>query len=366
MKFINLLNKLYRKPNIGTINNFYVKSTRCFHTEELKIQDLSLTNYINQLQTEYKELSNANKTSPRLRQLQPIDNDNEIRKLAEEEQEQFKLQLEDLNNSLKELLLPVDEEDDFNSITLEVNAGVGGQEAMLFASEMFNMYQNFVMLKGWHYELAEYLETDTGGIRHGALLINGDGAYKYLRHEAGVHRVQRNPATERSGRIHTSTVSVLALPQPTDIQIHIETKDLKIETKRATGAGGQHVNTTDSAVRIVHLPTGVAVECQTDRSQRKNKEIALLRLKAKLYQAQLDEQLEKVQATKRSQVKSNFRNEKIRTYNFNQDRITDHRLEGYNVHNLKGFLSGGEQLENLIEKIDYNRRIMMLKELIQN
>ncbi|KAI4465652.1 hypothetical protein MML48_3g00010226 [Holotrichia oblita] len=211
----------------------------------------------------------------------------------------------------------------------------------------------FTEYKGWNYELAEYLATDTGGIRHGSILINGQGVFKYLQHEAGVHRVQRIPSTEKSGRIHTSTASVLALPQPNDIEIKLDNKDLRVETKRASGAGGQHVNTTDSAVRITHLPTGVSVECQIDRSQLKNRELAMQRLRAKLYDLQLQKQEDEMLRRKKSQVKSNFRNEKIRTYNFSQDRITDHRLQNSNIHNLNYFMEGNEMLENLINKLHH-------------
>lgn len=187
-----------------------------------------------------------------------------------------------------------------------------------------------------------------------------------MKYEAGVHRVQRIPATEKSGRIHTSTASVLVLPQPTEIEVQLNNNELKIETKRASGAGGQHVNTTDSAVRIVHLPTGTAVECQVDRSQIKNKRVAMQKLRALLYQKQLDEQVSENQALKKSQVRSNFRNEKIRTYNYGQDRITDHRLQGSNVHNLKEFFTGRNSLESLIVKVDNALRIEQLLQNVRN
>lgn len=229
------------------------------------------------------------------------------------------------------------------------------------------MYVNFADYKNWDYQIVEYNNsTDMGGIRHGSMFIHGHDVYKYFKYEAGVHRVQRIPATERSGRVHTSTVSVVALPQPKEIDITIQDKDLKIETKRSSGAGGQHVNTTDSAVRIVHLPTNTAVECQVDRSQIKNREIAMQKLKALLYEKQLNEQKADTEATRKAQVRSNFRNEKIRTYNFNQDRITDHRLQGNNFHNLKIFLEGGEPLETLINKLNDSARHKQLLDLLSS
>ncbi|RZC31760.1 peptide chain release factor 1-like, mitochondrial, partial [Asbolus verrucosus] len=343
-----------------------------------------LDNYIKHLEKEYEEISNATNFSlkSKLVELQPVidilnerkttvdnirnltellnEKDEDIRKLAEEEKIIFEDRIKLIDDELLETILPTDEEDLCNSIVLEVNAGVGGQEAMLFANELFEMYCRFAEYKGWEAQIAEHVTTELGGIRHGSVLINGHQAFRYFKHEAGVHRVQRIPATEKAGRIHTSTVSVVALPQPTDIQISIDNKDLRIETKRASGAGGQHVNTTDSAVRITHLPTGLNVECQVDRSQIKNKQIAMTKLRALLYQKELEHQTMKSEAARKSQVKSNFRNEKIRTYNFPQDRITDHRLEGGNVHNLKGFLQGNGALEDLINKLDSHFKIETL------
>lgn len=202
------------------------------------------------------------------------------------------------------------------------------------------------------------------GIRHVSIFINGEDVFKYFKHEGGVHRVQRIPATEKSGRVHTSTVSVVALPQPKDMDVVIHEKDLRIDTMRASGAGGQHVNTTDSAVRIVHLPTNTIVECQVNRSQIKNRQIAMQKLKALLYEKQLNEQISETTATRKSQVKSNFRNEKIRTYNFSQDRITDHRLQGCSFHNIDVFLEGGEQLDNLINKLQITYRSKEIMDML--
>ncbi|CAH1183180.1 unnamed protein product [Phaedon cochleariae] len=334
----------------------------------LKLNGTSLNNYIINLQNEYDNLLKNNINSgKRWLELQPIiqilkdredivknlnnlkelleEKDSEIAKMARDEKVEMEEQISKVDKKLIQALIPVDKEDVCNDIVLEVQAGVGGQEAMLFAKEMFDMYCNFSQHKGWQLEIAEYATTDIGGLRYASALINGPSVFSYFKHEAGIHRVQRIPTTEKAGRLHTSTVSVIALPQPHDIEVNINPGDLKIETKRSTGAGGQHVNTTDSAVRIVHLPTGIAVECQVDRSQIKNRKMAMARLNALLYQRKLEAQTAESDAARKSQVRTRNWNEKIRTYNFSQDRITDHRL-GVSVHNLKVFLEGGEPLED--------------------
>ncbi|CAH0557264.1 unnamed protein product [Brassicogethes aeneus] len=356
---------------------------------DLKLNGISLNNYVRSIQNEYFNICKGNsenkdnswsfitpvgrlleerdKVIQNLNNLTELlnENDKDLKSMALEEKIQWEENINNIDNQLISTLLPFDE-NEHNSMVLEVNSGVGGQEAMLFAKEIFNMYCNFIHYKGWQLEIADYQETDLGGIRHASALVDGNSVFKFFKHETGVHRVQRTPATEKSGRIHTSTVTVVALPQPTDIEIKINPKDLKIETKRATGAGGQHVNTTDSAVRISHIPTGIVVECQVDRSQIKNRKIAMAKLNALLYEKELNNQTADTEAARKSQVKSNFRNEKIRTYNFNQDRITDHRLQGVNINNLKGFLLGGEQLEDLIETLDYNNKVNKLLDIVQN
>lgn len=204
-----------------------------------------------------------------------------------------------------------------------------------------------------------------GGIRGATALINGSSSFQYLRHEAGIHRVQRIPATERGGRVHTSTISVIVLPQPSEIEISIDPRDLKIELKRASGAGGQHVNRTESAVRMVHLPTGVSVECQEDRSQIKNRRTALAKLSAILYKQKLEAQQNEETAFRKSQVKTRNRNEKIRTYNFKDDRVTDHRL-GVNIYNLETFFEGEEALDSLIQQLDEKFKLDSLLNLVNN
>ncbi|XP_042625444.1 peptide chain release factor 1-like, mitochondrial [Cyprinus carpio] len=274
------------------------------------------------------------------------DNDPELHELAESEKEACLAAIQDLRQQILSLLIP-EEESDMSDLVLEVTAGVGGQEAMLFTAEIFDMYHNFAAFHGWGFDILEVMSSELGGIRRAAASISGPFSYKKLKFEAGVHRVQRVPKTESKGRIHTSTMTVAILPQPTEISFTISPKDLRIETKRASGAGGQHVNTTDSAVRIVHLPTGTVAECQQERSQIKNKETAMTLLRAKLFSARLEEETSKRYLARKLQIGSRGRSEKIRTYNFSQDRITDHRI-GKTVHDVHGFLQGEELLEEMI------------------
>ncbi|KAM4772341.1 peptide chain release factor 1-like, mitochondrial [Rhinophrynus dorsalis] len=233
---------------------------------------------------------------------------------------------------------------------MEVTAGVGGQEAMLFTADIFEMYQRYAVHKNWSFDILEYFSSELGGLRHATASIGGIDAYKHLKFEGGVHRVQRVPKTEKQGRIHTSTMTVAILPQPSEISLVINPKDLRIETKRASGAGGQHVNTTDSAVRIVHIPTGVVSECQQERSQLRNREKAMQVLRAKLHSMKLEEETNKRYNARKIQIGTRGRSEKIRTYNFPQDRVTDHRI-GKSLHNIEGFLFGEELLEEMIQSL---------------
>lgn len=249
---------------------------------------------------------------------------------------------------------------------MEISPGVGGREAMLFASDLWEMYQGFSDYHGWRFDILNFAPSEEGGMRHGSVSIEGINAFRTLRYEGGVHRVQRVPATERSGRVHTSTVTVACLPQaPDNIDLQIEDKYLKIETRRSSGAGGQHVNKTDSAIRIFHLPTGIQVDCQEDRSQHRNRRIALKKLKTILYSKHLQAIDRDVKDRRQMQVGQGDRSEKIRTYNFNQDRITDHRL-GENFHNVDVFLKGGEPLDKLIEQLQKHRSNFTLEQWINS
>ena len=292
--------------------------------------------------------------------------DEDMKELIKEEADVYTGLMKKTEVELMEKMLTLADTEYFPSLIFEVNAGAGGQEAMLFAKELYDMYTNYFENNNWDYEILAEDITDIGGLRHANIIVNDENSYKRLQYEAGVHRVQRVPSTEKSGRIHTSTASITVIPRPDNVNVVLVEKDLKIETKRASGAGGQHVNTTDSAVRIVHIPTGIAVESQTERSQIKNKEIALRKLQSKLVQIQLESSEANTKATRKSQQGNLDRNEKIRTYNFVQDRITDHRIHGGTVHNLKEFFEGGEHLNSLIQKIAIEFRRKRLAEIVEN
>ncbi|CAH2102259.1 unnamed protein product [Euphydryas editha] len=280
--------------------------------------------------------------------------DEEIKKMIKEEAQIYLSRIKEVDSDLQSILLEPNLSE--GGVMIEVTAGAGGQEAMLFAKELFDLYQEYSKYKNWQVDIASVEKSDIGGIRKGSLLVHGLGVPELMRIEAGVHRVQRIPVTEKGGRIHTSTVSVAVLPLATEVQVEIPDKDLSIETKRASGAGGQHVNTTDSAVRITHIPTGTVVECQEGRSQIKNRQIALQKLRSLLLQKQEEEQSSKINKERKSQIGSSNRNEKIRTYNYPQDRVTEHREGGGTTHSLKTFMEGGEQLETLQESLLRHQR----------
>lgn len=291
------------------------------------------------------------------------DEDPALRELAELEREGCLQDIQDLRLKILDLLIP-EEEADMSDLILEVTAAVGGQEAMLFTAEVFDMYQGFAQHHGWTFDILEHMTSEIGGLRHASASISGPQSYKRMKFESGVHRVQRVPKTEKQGRMHTSTMTVAVLPQPTEISFTINPKDLRIETKRASGAGGQHVNTTDSAVRIVHLPTGVVAECQQERSQLKNKEKAMTSLRAKLYSMKLEEETSKRYNQRKVQIGTKGRSEKIRTYNFSQDRITDHRI-GMTVHDVKSFLLGEDLLEEMNASLEEFSNQETLMELLE-
>ena len=266
------------------------------------------------------------------------DSDPEMRKLAREEMESLEARKEDLEQELKILLLPTDPNDEKN-IILEIRAGTGGDEAGLFAADLLRSYLKYAEMKKWKMEVLSQSMTGIGGYKEIIILIEGDDVYSRLKYESGVHRVQRVPTTEAQGRIHTSAITVAVLPEAEEVDVEIDPDDLRIDTYRSSGKGGQHVNTTDSSVRITHLPTGIVVACQDERSQHKNKAKAMKVLRSKLLDAQETEQLSKISQERKSMVGSGDRSERIRTYNFPQGRVTDHRI-GLTLYKLESVMEG--------------------------
>ncbi len=262
----------------------------------------------------------------------------DMKELAEAEYYEKKELLEKLASELKILLLPKDENDDKNVI-VEIRGGAGGEEAALFAADLYRMYGMYADRMGFKTEVMSINETELGGIKEIAFMVMGDGAYSKLKFESGVHRVQRVPETESQGRIQTSTVTVAVLPEAEDVDVEINPADLKIETCKSSGAGGQHVNKTESAIRIIHNPSGIVVECQEERSQFKNRDKAMKMLKTKLLDIKQTEQREKIASERRTQVGTGDRSERIRTYNYPQGRVTDHRI-GLTLYSLESFLNG--------------------------
>ena len=272
---------------------------------------------------------------------QELLNDPEMKEMAQEEIQRARADMERLREELKLLLLPRDPNDGKN-VVMEIRGGVGGEEAMLFAADLFRMYVMYVESRGWSLEVTSRSETELGGIKTIEFIVEGEGAWSRLKYESGAHRVQRVPVTESSGRIQTSAATVAVLPEAEEVDFHIDPGDLKIDTFRSSGAGGQHINKTESAIRITHLPTGVVVECQDERSQYKNKDRAMQILRTRLYEAELAKQNAAIAAQRRSQVGSGDRSERIRTYNFPQGRVTDHRLTGDNKNfAIDSVINGG-------------------------
>jgi peptide chain release factor 1 len=286
----------------------------------------------------YKEYKECKQTVADSLEMLEAESDEEMRELLKEELSDSKKRIEELENVLKILLLPKDPNDDKNVI-VEIRGGAGGEEAALFASVLYRMYGMYADRMRFKIEPLNVNETELGGIKEISFMVIGDGAYSKLKFESGVHRVQRVPETESQGRIHTSTVTVAVLPEADDVEVEINPADLKIETCKSSGAGGQHVNKTESAIRIIHKPSGIIVECQEERSQFKNRDKAMKMLKTKLLDIKQREQDDKIASARRSQVGTGDRSERIRTYNYPQGRVTDHRI-GLTLYTLESFLNG--------------------------
>lgn len=275
--------------------------------------------------------------------------DSELKSIAAEQLEELNHKLPDIERDLQIALLPRDAADDSSAI-VEIRAGVGGEESALFAGDLFRQYQSYAMRKGWKIEIIEENATSLRGYKEIIFKIDGVGVYARMKFESGIHRVQRVPETEAAGRIHTSAASVAVMPEAKDIDVVIDDKDIRIDIFRASGAGGQHVNKTDSAIRITHFPTGIVVTCQNERSQLQNKATAMAVLRSRLYEKQRNEQMNASNASRRTMVGSGDRSEKIRTYNFPEQRVTDHRIK-LTLYKLDDILAGGEGLDEMIDAL---------------
>ena len=309
------------------------------------MQELKHLSPIVEKYREYKAAENNAEEAKGL--LEESGADPELKELARAELEEAKENIERTQQDLKVLLLPRDPNDDRNVI-VEIRGGAGGEEAALFAHSLMRMYTMYVQSRGWELEVLNLNETELGGVKEAILAVNGAGAYNRLKYESGVHRVQRVPETESMGRIHTSTVTVAVLPEAQEVDVEINPSDLQIDTFRSSGAGGQHVNKTESAIRITHIPTGTVVECQDERSQYKNKDRAMKILRSRILEAERRKQNEAIAGERRAQVGTGDRSERIRTYNYPQGRVTDHRI-GLTLYRLEAILNG--DLDELIDAL---------------
>ena len=287
--------------------------------------------------------------------------DKEMAGMAEEELSTLSIEKERLEGLLREFLVPPDP-DDFRNALVEIRSGTGGEEAALFASELYRMYARYADSRGWKVEVMSHNETELGGIKEISFSVSGNGVFSRLKFESGTHRVQRVPDTEASGRVHTSAATVAILPEAEDVDIVIDVKDLRIDTYRSSGAGGQHVNKTDSAVRITHIPSGVVVACQDERSQHQNKDKCMRMLRTKLYEKQLEDREKKEAQNRKLQVGSGDRSQKIRTYNFPQGRVTDHRIN-LTVYKLPEFMNG--DLDDIISPLITEERLEKMKQMAE-
>jgi peptide chain release factor 1 len=306
----------------------------------------------------YREYKKSQEEMKDAKEMMDTETDPELREMAEAEYYDKRDESEKIVEEIKILLLPKDENDD-KSVIIEIRGGAGGDEAALFAGDLFRMYSMYAMNNRYKIEVLSETELGIGGYKEISFSVEGKGVYSKLKFESGVHRVQRIPETESSGRIHTSTVTVAVLPEVEDVEIEINSDDLEVDTYRASGAGGQHVNKTESAIRITHVPSGIIVACQNERSQHKNRDAAMKMLRSKLYDQKMREQNSKIAAERKSQVGTGDRSERIRTYNFPQGRVTDHRI-GLTIQQLPNILNGS--LDALLEALitaDRSERLLM-------
>ena len=310
----------------------------------------------------YRDYKKAVKAQEESLEILDESSDNDLKELAQLELDEAKQNIEELSEKLKILLLPKDPNDERNVI-VEIRGGAGGEESALFSAVLFRMYSMYAEKRGYKIEIVNANETELGGYKEISFMIEGEGAYSRFKYESGVHRVQRVPETESQGRVHTSTTTVAVLPEAEDVELEIDPNDLKIDTFRSSGAGGQHINKTSSAIRITHLPTGTVVECQDERSQYKNKDKALKVLKSRLLKEKQDKQASEIAANRKSQVGTGDRSERIRTYNYPQGRLTDHRI-GLTLYKLEDILNGN--LDEVIDALVTADRAEKLKESMEN
>lgn len=347
-RYDELNNRLY-DPSVAADPNEYSKVMK-----EVKSIEAIVLKY-----REYKEILKAMDEAREI--IEDSSSDKDFREMAMAEIDDCKEKLPEITDELKILLLPKDPNDSRNVI-MEIRGGAGGEEAALFCGVLYRMYSMFAEKQGYKTEIINANETELGGFKEISFMINGEGAYSKLKFESGVHRVQRVPETESQGRIHTSTVTVAVLPEAEDVELEINPADLQIDTFRSSGAGGQHINKTESAIRITHIPTGVVVECQDERSQYKNKDKAMKVLKSRLLQAKREEQEDSIAAERKQQVGTGDRSERIRTYNYPQGRVTDHRI-ALTLYKIDDILNGN--IEEIVDALIAAHRTKQLQQSME-